>query len=184
MFEFRLRLVRAPGGGLELRFHWAQRLLFLGIFGLLASGMAIGNDFSLMGIILAGAALAGALFDDAWSWDPAARVLTHRLGMLGLARRTAWPAAEITGLQLVRFTRGQNLVRASGDRPMHEAPADPAGGQRKPLFATAMIGLAFESREGGLTSIETHRRRRADELETAGRLLSEALQVPLSEIDS
>ena len=52
MFELRLNLYHRPDGSLMLRFSWVQRVIFLVIFGLLLFGMAVSNEFSVMGGIL------------------------------------------------------------------------------------------------------------------------------------
>jgi hypothetical protein len=172
MFEFRMNLYRKAGGGFELRFSWLQRGLFLAIFGLLVAGMTIGRDLSAIGVALTLVALFGGVFEDAWAWDPAARRLTHRIGVLGLSKKRHWTADSITRLELRRFTRN-NLARSSGDRTR---PAKGPG-----LFGNTQIGLYFEDRQGQSKTIETHRLRTNDDLAEAARLLAEAMAIELSE---
>lgn len=156
MFEFRLLLVRVQDR-LVLRFSYLLKSVFVGLAVLVALAMGVSGSASLLGEILVALALLGALFEERWTWDPQARTLTHRSGVVFWVRQTVYPADTIAGFEVRRVTRGQGL------------------------FAKKTVGLALETRDAGVVTVESHRERKDDDLPEFARLVAEAIGVPVKD---
>lgn len=182
MFEFRLILVRPEDKRLVLRFSYVLRGSFFLMTALIAAAMLVSGSVSAVGVILGLLTLFGALFEENWTWHPDSRTLVHRSGLLVLAKNKTYAAADIGGLELRRFIRGQ-YPGGPELNPTDDPAAAPGKRQpRKSRFAVKMIGLALETKDGKPCTIETHRERDRDDLALFAALLAETLNVPLREI--
>jgi len=75
--------------------------------------------------ILAVIMLFGLLYEERWTFDRAAGRVENRFGLVFLARRKAFPMADLERVGLDRFTRGR-----LADEPAGSAAADGAMGRR------------------------------------------------------
>jgi hypothetical protein len=175
MFEFRLILIRPEDKRLVLRFSLVLRAVFFTLSLVTIAAMAVSGSAAVLGIILAAATLLGAVLEERWTWDPAARTLTHRSGLLFLARSQTYTAADIAGLELRRYYRNQVAGQPGPNSDTAKRSL------RRSLFSPRMIGLGLDT-AGGRVPVENHREREKDDLALFATLLAEALDKPLEEM--
>jgi len=130
--------------------------------------------------ILAVVALAG-LYEDKWTFDPKGGELSHRIGLLPLARRRTIPAASIARFRIEPFVRGT----VPGSRDEAEAKAslrEKSGLGRKLSFVKKpYLCLVCETDDSSRYFIDAAEPRRADKLRSRAAAMASSCGVPLEE---
>ena len=116
-----------------------------------------------------------AFYEERWVLDRAGGRLTHRFGLLFLARSVFIPVERIEAFRLRAFVRGSNpgSPGAAEESARILSALDPTGDanamhDRKSRLKKAYITLLCDDLEGGALVLNTLPARRADELKAAG----------------
>ena len=133
-----------------------------------------GSPGALSWVVMALSVLA-AFYEERWILDKEAGRLTHRFGLLFLARSVFIPVERIEGFRLRAFVRGTNpgSPGAAAESARILAALDPTGDadamkDRRSRLKMAYITLLCDDREGGALVLNTLPARRAPELREAG----------------
>jgi len=139
-----------------------------------AVGLYAAKKRALAWVVMALSVLA-AFYEERWTLDSEAGRLTHRFGLLFLAKSVFIPVERIEGFRLRAFVRGTNpgSPGAAAESARILAALDPTGDadamkDRRSRLKKAYITLLCDDREGGALVLNTLPARRAPELREAG----------------
>lgn len=168
------------------------RLVMFGITALLAASLLVSQSSSdapgssVVSWIIVGIALLAALYEETWVLDKSAATLSHRFGILILAKTITLPLARIQSFRLRAFYKGSNpgapgaagestriLTALNADTDLSDLK------ERQKMRRKAYITLLCDDSEGGGLVVNTQPMRRAGALKLAAARLAEAAGVAL-----
>lgn len=157
------------------------RLAMVAIGAVLVGAILVsGGSPSVLEWVALAIVAAAALYEERWTLDPATSFLSHRYGLLFLARSITLPFSRIEGFRLRAFIRGSAPGGPSEaeDNARILAAVDPANdsnalreGRRS--LRKAYVSLVCDDLEGGGMVVNTLPARRAAELRKAGAILAQ-----------
>lgn len=134
------------------------------------------------GWIAIGLSALGALYEDRWTFDAEARQITHRSGLVLLARRRTIGFGEAQGFRVAPFVRG--TVPGSIEEGEENAAALRGGraddsGRRRARHKKPYLCLLCESEDGSRYFINAVGARRGDSLKAEASRIAELCGRPL-----
>ncbi len=163
--EVPLVLHAGRGGRLVYSVSWLFRGLMALILALVAAALLTGGSSpGIVGWTVLAALALGALYDESWSVEPAARRLVHRSGLLVLARSRSLPLDEVARFRILPFVRG--TLPGSEDEAAQNAAALAGGrgddsGKRRSWHTKPYLCLVVETSDGERHSIDLVSARKA-----------------------
>jgi hypothetical protein len=134
---------------------------------------------------LAVAAL-GALYEERWTFDPKAKLIAHRVGLLFLARRRTIALGDAARFRIVPFVRG--TVPGTPDEALENAAALAGGrvddsGRRRARHKRPYLCLLCETEDGSRHFVNAVSARKGEALRAQASRIAEACGLPLVEGD-
>jgi hypothetical protein len=183
--EIPLKLRERKGGALVASLPPIFRLSVSSVLAILVASLAVsgGAPGPLGWIILALIALA-ALYEDRWTFDPAAREAIHRVGTLPLAKRTVIGFDRLVRVRLEPFVRG--TVPGSSEEATENAAAllgGRIGGPGKRGFSSKRhyLCIVLEAKDGARWFVDAGAARKIEALRARAARVAEACGVPMEE---
>jgi hypothetical protein len=121
-------------------------------------GISLAGPPAPLGLFLAAIFLLGALYDEQWAFDPEARHIYFRLGLIGMGRLRRWTFDQVEGLELSVFRKG--LVPGATEET-------PGYGRSRPRYAVLAVRFA----DGTRRVLDRRPARQQDALEALGQRL-------------
>ena len=155
------------------------------IFAFLAAAIAWAGEAPgvVAWAILAVVALAG-LYEDKWTFDPKSGELSHRIGLIPLARRRTIPAVSIARFRIEGFVRGTvpgSRDEAEAKASLREKGAQTGLGRKLSFVKKPYLCLVCETDDSCRYFIDAAEPRRADRLRSRAAAMASACGVPLEE---
>jgi hypothetical protein len=161
------------------------RAAMAAIAALLAAALLMdGRDPGIGGWASLSIAALGALYEERWSFDPGAGQVSHRVGLVLLARRTTIALGDIASFRIEPFVRG--TVPGSADEERENAAALAGGraddaGAKRARFKRPYLCLICETKDGSRRFLNAVPARRGAALKAQASRIAEACGAPLSE---
>lgn len=183
--EIPLALRRKEDGSFVYGMPRAYRAVMGLVLAVLAVALFMDGGSPALGgwIALAVAALA-ALYEDRWAFDAPSGTLSHRAGLVVLARRATIGRGRIARFRIEPFVRG--TVPGTADEAEENAAAL-AGrraddtGKRRALYKKHYLCLVCETTDALRYFIDAADARRAERLRSNAALMARACGAPLVE---
>lgn len=154
---------------------WYRLVMVLIALVIGASVWVTGGSPGALAWVVMGLSVLAAFYEERWILDKEEGRLTHRFGLIFLAKSVFIPIDRIEGFRLRAFVRGSNpgSPGAAADSARILAALDPAGDadamrDRRSRLRKAYITLLCDDLEGGALVLNTLPARRAPELKEAG----------------
>lgn len=183
--EIPLALRRKEDGSFVYGLPRAYRAIMVLVLGVLALALFIdGGPPGLGGWIALSVAALAALYEDRWAFDAGSGTLSHRAGLVVLARRSTIGPGRLARFRLEPFVRG--TVPGTADEAEENAAAlagrraDDAG-RRRALYKRHYLCLVCETTEAVRYFIDAADARRAERLRSRAALMARDCGVPLVE---
>jgi len=164
---------------------WVYRAAMAAIFAILLAALFADGELPGIGGWIALAVVAlGGLYEDRWSFDAAAGRISHRAGLVFIARRRTIALADIARLRLAPFVQG--TIPGTEDESAQNAAAlagrrgDDASGKRS-SYKKPYLCLVMDTLEGASYFVNAMPARRGAELRSQASGIAEFCGKDVSE---
>jgi hypothetical protein len=176
--EIPLVLRARSGGKLVYAVSGVFRAAMAAILALMAAALfADGGSPGALGWILMALAALAALYEERWTFDPAAGTIAHGAGLVILSRRLGLALGDVERFRIVPFVRG--TLPGSGDEAAENAAALAGGrtddsGRRRAWHKKPYLRLSLETADGVSHFIDALPARKAAVLKGRAARIAEA----------
>jgi hypothetical protein len=176
--EIPLVLRARSGGKLVYSVSGIFRAAMAAILALIAAALLLEGDSPGLGGAMAIAIVAlAALYEERWSFDPAAGAIVHRVGLLFLSRRLSLNLADVMRFRIVPFVRG--TLPGSADEAAQNAAAlsggrGDDGSRRRSSHKKPYLLIVLETGDGTRYSINSMPARKAATIKEQATRIAEA----------
>jgi hypothetical protein len=161
------------------------RAAMAAIVALLAVALFIdGQSPGVGGWVALGIAALGGLYEERWTFDPKAKAIVHRVGLVFLARSRTIALGDAARLRFVPFVRG--TVPGSADEAEENAAALAGGraddvGRRRARHKKPYLCLLCETEDGSRYFVNAAPARKGAVLKAQASRIAEVCGLPLVE---
>ncbi len=181
--EIPLTLTEARDGRLAYGLPVWYRIMMGAIVAVIGAALfAAGQPPAVLGWIIFGLVLLAALYEERWTFDAAGSLITHRAGLVFLARKTEIALAAANALRLQPFVRG--TIPGSADEAAENKAAleglrsDDSGGKRA-FYKKPYLCLVVETSDGARYLVDAVPARRSQDFKATASRIASYLGKPL-----
>jgi len=105
----KLTFKKNADGSLTIRYGiplW-YRILSFAILAIIVSSIILVQGTNALGFIILALSLLAALYEETWFFDESTKTVRSKTGLLFLAKRNAFPFADVSQIELNDFARGK-----------------------------------------------------------------------------
>jgi len=184
--EIPLALRERRDGRLVAKLPAAYRVSALAVLAALTASLVVsGGPPGPIGWAILAIVALGCLYEERWTFDPAARLAVHRSGLIIIARKTKLAFDDIASVRLAPFVRG--TVPGSSEEAAENEAALSGGGPydalpRRRLFAKKRyICMLLEGKDGTHWFVDAATARALADLRSKASRIAGLVGAPLNE---
>jgi hypothetical protein len=137
-----------------------------------------------LGWIVLGLVALATLYEERWVFDPSSGRVSHRVGLLVLARKRSIALGDLARVRVAPFVRG--TVPGSADESSENAAALSGAriddsGRKRALFKRHYLCILLETDDGSLYFVDAGSARKGDDIRARAARIAAACGVSLEE---